>query len=376
MRVRVGITVASLAIAGGCGGVQAQASDALYARFNAVGGWELRGFTFDSGVGTKSVWQWSVPLVVVTPLGRKVSLDLTTHYANGRLETYAGGTETLAGFTDTQLRLIYTASRDRLVGSVSFNLPTGQHTLSPGEFAVAGAVGSNYLSFPVSNSGIALGVTGGLAYAQRAGTWNLGLSGSVRYLGPYSPFATDTVSYTPGVEVRVRGGADRLLGASSRLLLGLTVSTFSTDVYSGTNTLVAGSYAPGTRCIADLTLMRVIGRFTVTLAGWDLYRLAGVSSAGANPETKENLLNAELRLTYPVTPGVRLEPMVAFRQWNPSDYAGGRLRSGGVVVRASLTDRLSLAAAGRYDAGWIFDRASGRADLQGYGASVFLRFEQ
>ncbi|PYO60886.1 MAG: hypothetical protein DMD28_11385 [Gemmatimonadetes bacterium] len=345
MRVRVGITVASLAIAGGCGGVQAQASDALYARFNAVGGWELRGFTFDSGVGTKSVWQWSVPLVVVTPLGRKVSLDLT-------------------------------ASRDRLVGSVSFNLPTGQHTLSPSEFAVAGAVGSNYLSFPVSNSGTALGVTGGLAYAQRAGTWNLGLSGSVRYLGPYSPFATDTVSYTPGVEVRVRGGADRLLGASSRLLLGLTVSTFSTDVYSGTNTLVAGSYAPGTRCIADLTLMRVIGRFTVTLAGWDLYRLAGVSSAGANPETKENLLNAELRLTYPVTPGVRLEPMVAFRQWNPSDYAGGRLRSGGVVVRASLTDRLSLAAAGRYDAGWIFDRASGRADLQGYGASVFLRFEQ
>ena len=279
MRVPLGITVAGLAIAGGCGRLQAQASDALYARFNAVSGWELRGFTFDSGVGTKSVWQWSVPLVVVAPLGRKVSLDLTTHYANGRLETYAGSTETLAGFTDTQLRLIYTASRDRLVGSVSFNLPTGQHTLSPSEFAVAGAVGSNYLSFPVSNSGIALGVTGGLAYAQRAGTWNLGLSGSVRYLGPYSPFATDTVSYTPGVEVRVRGGADRLLGASSRLLLGLTVSTFSTDVYSGTNTLVAGSYAPGTRFIGDLTLVRVIGRFTVTLAGWDLYRLAEIGRA-------------------------------------------------------------------------------------------------
>ena len=68
--------------------------------------------------------------------------------------------------------------------------------------------------------------------------------------------------------------------------------------------------------------------------------------------------------------------MVAFRQWNPSDYLGGRLTSGGIVVRAGLSGRLSLAAAGRYDAGWIFDRASGTADLKGYGVSLLLRFER
>src|SRR2546422_7961588 len=171
MRVPLGITVAGLAIAGGGGRLQAQASDALYARFNAVSGWELRGFTFDSGVGTKSVWQWSVLLVVVAPLGRKVSLDLTTHYANGRLETYAGSTETLAGFTDTQLRLMYTASRDRLVGSVSFNLPTGQHTLSPSEFAVAGGGGAPYFLFPFFQSWISPPGARGLAGAPRAGPW-------------------------------------------------------------------------------------------------------------------------------------------------------------------------------------------------------------
>jgi hypothetical protein len=215
-----------------------------------------------------------------------------------------------------------------------------------------------------------------LAYARRAGAWNLGASGSLRYLGTYSPFSGDTLSYSPGMEARLRGGADRVLGEKSRLLLGVTVSTFSTDVYTGSSALVAGSYSPGTRFIGELALVRVIGRSTLTLAAWDFYRLAGTGSSGPNPETRENVLNGELRLTYPVTPRLRVEPLIAFRQWNPSDYVGGRLKSGGVLVRAGLTDRLSVAVTGRYDDGWIFARASGLASLKGYGASLFLRFER
>ena len=358
------------------GGLGAQASDALYARFNALSGWEARGFTFDPGIGTKTVSQWNVPFVVVAPVGRKMSVDLTTYYVSGRVETYAGTTETLSGMTDTQLRLLYTMSRDRLVGSVSFNLPTGAHAASTSQFQVAGATGSTYLSFPVPNAGTGFGVTGGLAYAQRAGSWNVGLSGSVRYLGSYSPFSNDPLSYyNPGVEGRVRAGAERVLGQHSRLLAGATVSTFSTDVYAGSSA-PSGSYAPGTRFIGELAFLRVIGRSTLALAAWDLYRVAGLSSGVSNPDTKENVLNTELRLTYPIVPRVHVEPMIAFRQWNPSDYLGGRLGSGGVRVHAGLTERLSMALGGRYDSGWIYDRASGRASLQGYGVWLSLRFEQ
>jgi hypothetical protein len=295
---------------------------------------------------------------------------------SGRVETYAGTTQTLSGLTDTQLRLLYTLSRDRLVGSVSFNLPTGAHAASTDQYQVAGAVGSSYLSFPVSNSGTAFGVTGGMAYAQRAGGWNVGLSGSVRYLGSYSPFSDNALSYRPGVEARVRAGAERGLGERSRLLLGATVSTFSTDMYTGSSALVSGSYAPGTRVIGELAFVQVLGRSTLTLAAWDFYRLAGDTSGISNPDTKENVLNGELRLTCPVARKLRIEPMIGFRQWNPSDYLGGRLGSGGVRVQAGLTDRWSAAAAGRYDAGWIFDRASGRASLQGYGVLLSLRYEQ
>src|SRR5712692_4314029 len=218
----------------------AQASDALYDRFNALSGWDFRRYSFDPGVGIKSISQWNLPLVLVTPVGRSLSVDLTSYLVSGRVETYAGTKETLSGLTDTQLRLLYTLRRDRAVASLSFNLPTGQHSLSTGGFQVSGAVGSNYLSFPVSSFGTAFGMTGGLAYAQRVGEWNLGVSGSLRYLGSFAPFSNDTLTYSPGLEGRVRAGADRLLGQKARLLLGITVSSFSTDVYSGSNAVLSG----------------------------------------------------------------------------------------------------------------------------------------
>jgi len=71
-----------------------------------------------------------------------------------------------------------------------------------------------------------------------------------------------------------------------------------------------------------------------------------------------------------------IEPMVAVRQWNPADYLGGRFGSGGLSIRAGLTQALSLTATGRSDRGWIYDRIAGRANLQGFGASVFLRVER
>ena len=376
MRLKRAFGLAAAGLGWWAGDGSAQGSDALYARFNALSGWEMRGYTFDPGIGTKSVSQWNVPLVAVAPLGRKMSVDLTTYYVSGRVETYAGTAETLSGMTDTQLRLLYTMSRDRLVGSVSFNLPTGAHAASTSQFQVAGAVGSSYLSFPVSNAGTAFGVTGGLAYAQRAGGWNTGVSGSVRYLGSYTPFSNDPLSYQPGIEARIRAGAERVLGREARLLIGATVSTFSTDTYGGSTALASGSYAPGTRFIGELAFVRVFGRSTLTLAAWDFYRLAGDTSGFSNPDTKENVLNSELRFTQPIARRLRVEPMIAFRQWNPSDYLGGRLTSGGLRVLAALTDRLSAAVAGRYDAGWIFDRSSGRASLQGYGVSLSMRFER
>ena len=380
---RFALIAAVLGAFAGIAPLAAQGSDALYSRVDAITGWEVRGYSFDPWTGAnaadqpKSVSEWSLPFVVAAPLTGRLSVDLATRYARGEVESYSGDRATLRGFTDTQVRLLYTLNRDRLVGSLSFNLPTGKSTLDSSQFRVAGAISGNYLSFPVANFGTAFGVTGGLAYASHVGTWNLGISSSLRYLATFKPFLNSPVSYNPGVEGRVRVGADRLLGSSSRLLLGLTMSTFSTDVYSGTSGF--GPYGPGTRFIGELMFVRVVGRSTVTASAWNAYRLAGDSAGRPSPETKENVFNSELRVSYPVSPRVEVEPIVAFRQWSPADYQGGRLGSGGLLVRGNLTDRLSATVQGRYDSGSIYSQSNGSAaatNLQGYGAAIFLRYER
>jgi len=366
----------SAVVAAAPAGLLAQGSDALYTRLSGLSGFESRGYSFDPGISVKSVSQWNLPLIVVAPLGRRMSVDVTTHVVSGRITSYAGTAEKLSGLSDTQLRLLYTVGRDRLVASLTLNLPTGKHSVSTSDFQVVGAVGSNYLSFPVSSYGTAFGATAGVAYARQLNGWNVGLSGALRFTGTYSPFTDQSVSYNPGWEARVRGGADRVIGRNGRLLLGLTFSTFSTDVYTGTGTLVGGTYDPGSRFIGDLAYVRVIGRGTLTFASWDYYRLVGHAGASAVLETKENVFNAELRYGRPVAPRLVVEPLVAFRQWNPADYRGGRLYSAGLGARYGVSDHLTVHFTGRLDTGWIYAAARGRADLTGTGLTLWLRYQR
>lgn len=351
----------------------AQGSDAVYGRINALSGFEVRGFNFDAGLGVKRVSQWHVPLAFVVPVGRRLSVDVSASYVRSSLTTTSGTTETITGLTDTQVRLLYTLQRDRLAASLLFNLPTGQHSVSPSQFAVSAAVGSSFLSFPVSGLGTAFGATGGLAWAARAGAWNVGLAGSVRYLGSYEPFVDSAATYSPPMEGRLRAGVDRLVGMRTRILVGLTGSTFSTDEGAG---LATGSRKPGTRVVADLALVQVVGRTTFTLAAWDYHRVAGSSNATTADSTQENVLNVELRASVRAGRRVQVAPLVAFRQYNPAGYRGGRLYSGGATISLGVSDRLSAQVGGRFDSGWVYEAGSGFANLTGYGASILVRLQQ
>ena len=355
----------------------AQGSDALFARLNVLSGFESRAYMFDPGLRVKRASQWHIPFAFVTPLGRRLSVDISASYARSTYETYdtTTSTATITGLTDTQLRLLYTLRPDRLVASLLLNLPTGQRSLSASEFEVSGALGSNFLSFPVSNLGTSFGITGGLAFATRAGAWNVGLAGSARYLGPYEPFTDVTTTLNPGLEGRLRVGVDRLLGARTRFLVGVTGSTYSVDEYAGTG-IVTTSYKGGPRLITDLGFVHVAGSTTFSLAAWDYYRFAGLSADTTGPATRENVFNIELRVGLRAGPRVQVAPLVAFRQHNPDDYLGGRLYSGGVNVYARLSDHVGAQVGGRYDSGWSYVEDQGSANLTGYGATVLLRFQR
>jgi hypothetical protein len=309
-----------------------------------------------------------------------MSADLTAHYASATVSSTGQPDQKLSGLTDTQLRLLYTLNRDRAVASLSFNLPSGQHTLNTQQFTVYGAVGSNYLSFPVSDFGTAFGVTGGVALAMPAGAWNVGLSGAVRYTGSYTLFS-DTAGagqgYKPGVEFRGRLGADRLVGQKSRFLLGLTASTFSTDELSGpsTTSVVSGKLAPGLRVIGDLGWASALGSSTLTVGVWDYYRVQGTFTDAVTDSAlktpSENILNAEARWAITATPRLTVAPLLSVRNWMVAGSSGGTYVGGGVAARFGLTDQFSANLEGRYSSGKALDQQQSPAQLVSFtGASV------
>ena len=349
------------------GPLSAQGATALYSRWNAVSGFEFQRYGAGHGLPFQSVSQWNLPLVIVAPLGRQMSLDVTTHLAHSRVTDSLGTTINFTGLSDTQLRLLYTLGRDRAVASLSVNLPTGKRSLSTTQFGLANAMGSNFLSFPVSGLGTSFGVTGGLAYAVPAGAWNLGLAGSVRYQSTYEPVrdSLTTLSYNPGLEARLRLGADRLVGERARLLLGFTFSSFSTDQFSG-GTQGSPSFNPGSRLIGELGYAYNWGQTTLTLGTWDFYRLAGSSNA-VTTEKDENIFNTELRLARQLSPRVVIEPLVGYRYWN----LGGHLYSVGLNGRFGLSDSFSGIASARISPGSVDG-----THVTGLGLSLLLRYQR
>ncbi|HKV72279.1 MAG TPA: hypothetical protein VJN62_13575 [Gemmatimonadales bacterium] len=371
--------VALLLVCAGAGTLQGQASDALYTRWAGYTGFQFQSYSFSTPSGAKSS-EFAIPVVLVAPLGSSMSVDLTAHYASAKTNGGGGGSDqTLSGLTDTQLRLLYTLNRDRLVASLSVNLPTGQRALTTNQFTVYEAVGSNYLSFPVSDFGTAFGATGGLAFATPAGAWNVGVSGAVRYTGSYTLLSdpSGSTNYKPGVEFRGRVGADRLVGQSSRFLAGLTASTFSNEQLSGSGGPRTGQLAPGLRIIGDAGWTSAMGSNTLSIAVWDYYRAKGTFQQDTLTirTNSENVLNAEARFAIPASPQVSIQPVVGVRTWSPGQK-GGTYVTGGLAARFGLSDQFTAAVEGRYTTGKALEQLAGQiVNFTGASVQLTLRYQ-
>jgi len=359
--------VVALLVCTGVSTLQGQASDALYTHWAGYTGFQFQSYSISVTPATKSS-EWAIPVVMVAPLGDRMSADLTAHYANAKV-TDASGDHTLSGLTDTQLRLLYTLNRDRAVVSLAINLPTGKHTLTSDQFQAYTVLGTNYLSFPVADFGTAFGATAGVAFATPAGGWNLGVSGAIRYSGSYVPLdTTPQTTYKPGIEFRGRLGADRLVGQSSRLLVGLTASTFSNDQLTGSGSLGSGSLAPGLRLIGDAGWVSAIGSNTLSISVWDFYRGKGTFQDTITTNS-ENVLNAEARFAIPASTQITIQPLVGVRTWSPGQN-GGTYLMGGLAARFGLSDQFSANLEGRYSSGKALQQVGTPQLVSFTGASV------
>jgi len=329
----------------------------LFPQSSVLGGVEVRQYNFGSKFPADHIRQVALPFAVVLPIGPRFSLDIGSQYAITSVAS-AAGDSSFSHITDTQVRAAYVFGIDALVASVMFNLPTGAETTTLQKFGVTSAASSNFLLFPVNTYGSGFSVTPGIAGATAAGDWNLGLAASFRLSSKYHPFSdasSKNVDYKPGVETRIRAGADRLVG-QSRLSLGVTFSTFGSDQLTG-GSLTGGNgvYDPGNRFLVDASYLMPAGKGNVTLYAWNYFRSAGSAGSGSSSTSaanKENIFTGGVAAAFPIGTRATLEPLLETRLWGSNgDHA--HLFGAGTGLRIQATPRIALVPSARADVGSI-----------------------
>ncbi len=314
---------------------------------NAYTGVEARGLSYASGFGIKSVTEITVPFAAIWQASPRLSFDFGGRYATVSRTDETGGKATISGLTDTQVRGVYQIVRDVVVFTVAANLPTGKTKLTADQLPVASVIASDMIPFPVANFGSGFNVTTGLALAVPVAGWAIGVAGSYRANGSFTPFADTAASYKTGGEVRMRIGADRIVG-QSRISLGFTYSTFAEDEFAS-----SPIFQSGKRYIGQASWSFPVGNTGFAVYAWDLYRSAGSLPLSASTTQKRNVLTVGGMAAIQMGRSV-LRPQIEYRSHALGETqlgAAGKLFSVGARLQVPLGDRFALFPAARYDVG-------------------------
>lgn len=336
------------------------------ARSSLLVGGEFRTVTYGAGIGTKTMSEFAAPIAFALPVSRRVAFDIGTYFVSATRKDETGGSTSLSGLTDVIARGAFQLKPDVAVFTVALNLPTGSATLDGNERLVAGSAATDLIPYPVQNFGSGLSVTSGLALAAPVGSWALGIAGSYRYNGEYTPFAEkpDT-ALQPGAEMRFRVGADRIVG-QGRVSLGLTYSTFSNDDF-GSN-----AYSPGSRIIPQFSLSLPMGNNNLSIYSWDIYRNVKEDTTVGSAKENTLVLGAVLSLRMGRN---TLRPVIEYRKaWvGPGGLqSNGSLFGVGARYAIAVGTRMTVVPSARLDLGSLPNGASS-VSFTGLSGSLTFR---
>lgn len=355
-------------------------NDVPVGRVRFLSGFEARGLSFKAGTGLKSVTELAIPFGIIYAASPRFSFDLGIRYASAtqKPESDTLPRSTVSGPTDLQVRGVYQLVPDVVVLTVSANVPTGKTKLADDEVMAAGAVASELIPFPVSSFGSGANVTSGVAVAVPIGGWAVGLAGAYRLSGSFTPRASlDTSlnkSYKPGGEVRLRVGADRLVG-QGRISLGFTFSSFAQDEFGGSSI-----FRPGQRYVGQGAWSFPVGNVGLAVYVWDLYRTAGRNTLIGLSTEKQNVLTGGIAASVQLGRNA-LRPQIEYRLRSAgasSLAAAGHLLSLSARYQWTLSPRMDLLPALHFDTGSVAEAgtigASGASvGFTGWGLSLGLR---
>lgn len=202
------------------------------------GGIDYLGYSFDDGLGAEAAQLLMVPVAVRYSATDKLSFDLFSAWAEGRVEQ-SNTVLTLSGPVDTNIKASYQAMPWAVV-SMGLSLPTGNATHSGEEAIVASVLSTDMLGFRESTFGTGFAMTTSVASATTAGGFGLGIAAAYAVRGEFEPSEDVALAYQPGNEARVRVGMDRNFG-NSTLTAGATFINYSDDKADGQNLFQAGN---------------------------------------------------------------------------------------------------------------------------------------
>lgn len=323
-------------------------------------------YTFGSSPAQRTVSQLSIPWAIVVPMGDRFSLDVSSSFASTEVQLAGVKTSSISGLTDTQVRGNLTLGDNAFILTLGLNLPTGQYTVPAGQQEAAGAIGNSFLLYPVVTMGSGFGATGGVAFAQTVGSWNLGIGGSFRHSSEFDAYkvASKVLRFTPGNEYRLRAGLDRAVGDGS-VAIGVTYSKFGSDAADST------TFSTGDRALAQASWFAPIGENSdFTLSAWNLYRAAGQMIGGASPW--ENVSNVNVAIGFHVGE-LYVQPSVEGRVWQADMANAGKLANFGVHLRFAA-GALSFNPSVAYGVGTLNPIGGGSpVDLTGLRGTLVVR---
>ena len=203
----------------------------------------LESYTFRAPTQTNidKISLFTVPVVARVNLRPQLDVTVNGAFASATLTRPNGSSTTLAGLTDTEVRLTYAAMGDRVRLSAIALAPTGKSKLTADEMDVMGVIAADLLPFTISNwgSGGGLGVNASVAIPVSEGS-TLGISTGFVAARKYEPLSATSFAYRPGNQMHIRAAADRTFGASAKGSLQIAYLHYSQDQNAGVNFYQAG----------------------------------------------------------------------------------------------------------------------------------------
>jgi hypothetical protein len=236
-------------------------------QYAVASGVDYLGYSFDDGLGAEASQLLMVPVAVRLPVSDKLTFDLFSAWAEGRVEQ-DNSVFKLTGPVDTSIKAAYQATPWALV-SVGANIPTGNGQHDGEEALVASVLSTDLLGYRESTWGTGLAVTTSVASAVTAGGFGFGVAAAYAARGEFEPSEDVTFTYQPGNEKRIRVGLDRNFG-NSTFTAGATFVDYAEDKRDGANLFQAGR-----RLRFDASFAFRAGAGVWTIYGADLIRENG-----------------------------------------------------------------------------------------------------